>query len=471
MKYRILAITATAAILTLFTAANTFAQDSDYPEEDGAYLEDINGYNGYQNQPSNQQPYQQPYSQNSGDPCATAYYANSPQCQNRSPYGQQPMNNPYGQYQHVQPQNPNNGYGQQNPFRQNQSPQIPGAQTVQIMDRQNPSGRPIVAKTRKIPAGWQASGGINWRQNNNPYCGLLTPHISWSAQSPDRKSGIEVWPEEKFSGSASPNMGGALRNCPNTDISNNRTFVSAFIQKKRPGARITNIKEPSRAELAQLQTALSPLPSSGDPDLRQRVEINAATVNLTYTANGQSYDEVAFVGWITIHSSLPSMMGMPGTQSHYTITMPTFAMRAPSGQLNQALAAALYETAVPNPVHEQMTRKYHEQQMRQNSKRMIAESKARMRNNRMPSGGSVGSSNPVGDIIANGGPESGRNPNGQSNTINAIRGVNVYNDPYSATGTVEGTNGQRQMYRRDDGTYVQTNDPFYNQGTQLEPKE
>jgi len=514
MKNRFTITASCAVILTLGLAVPAMAQSSDRSaehdafiqdimEEDGAYLEDIEGYGNqgqvlqspYGQYPYAQNPYgqnQQPYHDNGSDPCSIYANYKTPACQNRqssqNPYRQNPYGqnsyaqSPYGQpaNPYAQPQSPNTGYAIQNPAMNLQSVQNPfgpppatphSAQTVQVMDTQNPQGRPMVASTRKIPAGWRASGGVNWRQNNNVYCGLMTPHTSWSATSPDGQSKMEVWPEERFAGSQSPIMRGVLGNCPNVDIHDTRGFVTQFVLNRRRGAQITNIKQPTPSEKTMLQQVLPPLPPSGDPSMRQSQEINGAVVNLTYQENGHSYDEVVFMSWITVHSTQAPIMGFGGSTVHNTVTPQAFAMRAPSGQLDETIAEAFYASDNPNPAHQAMTRQYHEQKSKELSRRLIAESKARMRVNRM-SPGSIGNSNPVGDIIARGGPESGRNLNGPSNTINAIRSVNEYNDPNSITGTVEGTTGQgRYMYRNDDGSYVQTNDPLYNQGTQLEPRE
>jgi hypothetical protein len=115
-----------------------------------------------------------------------------------------------------------------------------------------------------------------------------------------------------------------------------------------------------------------------------------------------------------------------------------------------------------------MTNAYQEKKAQANAKAMIAASKARMRTNR---NAPIGSSNPVGDIIAAGGPGSGKSSSLQSRTIDGIRGVTTYSDPMSMTGTVEGTTGDGRMFRTDTGGHVQTNDPFYNQGTELSPNE
>lgn len=408
MKIRFTLTASCASILSMLFINPAMAQNNDYEEDNGAYLEQM------------------------GD-----YYNNPQQGAYQNPYQMQALN-------------------------------IPGAQTVQITDQQNPSGRAMLASTRQIPAGWRASGGVNWRQNNNLYCGLMTPHTVWSASSPDGQSKIEIWPEERFSGTLSPIIKNVLENCPNSNLWDTRGFAKQFVLNKRRGAQITNMMFPTPSEKAMLQQLLPPLPHSQDYSLQQSQDINAAKVNLTYQENGRTYDEVVYVSWITVETSQSPMMGMPSFTIYNAISPQAFSMRAPSGQLDEAQAEAYHGTEMPNPVHQAITRQYHTQKAKELSQQLIAESKARMTANRRPSS-TIGSTNPVGDIIAAGGPESGRNPNGHADTIHALRGVDVYNDPYSPTGTVEGTTGEGDsMYRMDDGSYVQTDDPFFNEGTKLE---
>jgi hypothetical protein len=268
-------------------------------------------------------------------------------------------------------------------------------------------------------------------------------------------------------------MQSALQGCRNTDVRDSKAFATAYIQAKRPRARITNAKGLTEAEYAQLQGVVPPLPPTGDPSTRQRAEANGVTVRLTYTENGQSFDEVAFVGWITVHTVSDPIMGMGGAQVHNTTVMPTFTMRAPLGQLNEARAEALYAADRPNPVHQQMTKQYHDQKARQSAQRFIAASKARMAANKMPAGG-----NPMSKALSDANDMSMKGYNdrnastsyGQTGTINAIRGVTTYNDPMSITGTAEQNIGSGQyMYRMNDGSYVSTDNPSLMNGTRLEP--
>lgn len=481
MKYCVLTTTAATVILTLFTAASTFAQDSDYPEEDGAYLEDIDGYNGYQNQSSNQQP----YSQNGGDPCATPYYANSPECQNRSqtiplygqnPYGQQPMNNPYGQMPKQQNPYQQNPYDQRpttNPFPAdpNLAAKLGATQTVQFMDRQTPRG-PMLAFTRKIPVGWRASGQASWRKSRSVFCGKATPHRTWSAQSPGGRSKMELWPEQIFSNVSGAYVQGGLEGCPNTPMNNTRTFITNVIMQKRPGARIQSYEEPTQQELALLSTQLS-RPKQMAPDTRMHFGLKVGILRYSYSQSGQNYDEIAFVLFKTAFVVQDPMMGMGGVKTEYTSVLPVFSMRAPTGQLDLAKAEAYFGTQIDNPQYMQIVDAYKEQRVNQMARKSIAASKARMAANKMPAGGNPMSKalSDINDMSMKGYNDRNASTSyGQTGTVNAIRGVNTYNDPYSMTGTVEQSIGSGQyMYRMNDGSYISSDNPSLIGGTRLEP--
>ena len=487
MKYRILTTTAAAAIIALCTAMSASAQDGDYPEEDGAYLEDIDGYNGYQNQPSNQQP----YGQNGGDPCQTAYYANSPECQSRSqtrsPYGQQPMNNPYGQMPNQQIPYQQNPYGQQpnsyanspgqqsmsNPFPTdpNLAAKLGATQTVRFMDRQTPRG-PMLAFTRKIPVGWSASGQASWQKSRSIFCGKATPHRTWSAQSPDGRSKMELWPEQVFFNASGAYVQGGLEGCLNTPTNNTRAFITNVITQKRPGARIQHYEEPSPKDMALFSTLL-PRPKQVAPDTRMHFGIKVGIVRYSYSQSGQNYDEAAFVIFKTAFVVQDPMMGMGGVKTEYTSVLPVFSMRAPTGQLDFAKAEAYFGTQIDNPQYMQIVDAYKEQRVNQMARKSIAASKARMAANKIPSGGNPMSQalSDINDMSMKGyNDRNASSAYGQTGTINAIRGVNTYTDPMSITGTAEQNIGSGQyMYRMDDGSYISSDNPSLMGGTRLEP--
>ena len=203
------------AIFALATALPAAAQQRDLQARHDALLQDIMEEDGafiepspYSQNPYAQSPYGQP--QNPYGQTQNPYgQPQSPYSQTQNPYGQ--PQNPYGQNPY--PQNPSGQMPSQNPYGQVQNPygqmpsqseqnsfgqpsgSVPGAQTIQVMDSQNPQGRPMVAFTHQIPAGWQSSGRINWQESGRQMCGLMTPNRNWTAQSPNGQEQMDLWPE------------------------------------------------------------------------------------------------------------------------------------------------------------------------------------------------------------------------------------------------------------------------------------
>lgn len=135
-------------LLSMMTPLTAAAQSNNYEAEYEAFIQKIQKDDGVNPDPffDSQYPnYEPSYGQ---APYGPNPYAQPLNNQPQSPNDQNPYYNPQ-----MQPaQNANSGYNSSNSMMETPN-SIPGSQTIQIMDTQNPQRRPIVAYTRQIPAG------------------------------------------------------------------------------------------------------------------------------------------------------------------------------------------------------------------------------------------------------------------------------------------------------------------------------
>lgn len=186
--------------------------------------------------------------------------------------------------------------------------------------------------------------------------------------------------------------------------------------------------------------------------------IDAGEVLLAFTDNGRDMRAVVTAVvelWHVHFPGSPSMMaGVPSVPDQNVfggISMPVFGAFAPAGQLDTRTAEMIRKSLRPGA---EWTRRIAEHQAvinRQQRQGAIDRHNIRMRSIRE-----------VSDIINEG--YEGRiasQERGQREFMEAIRGVETYNDPYHG-GTVELDNTYRNAWQLKDGSYVLTDDDSFN---------
>ncbi len=360
------------------------------------------------------------------------------------------------QYAQMQPQQ-DTPAARQPQAQPNGSPGSNGMQQVKIIDR-NGFEKPMVAYIKEVPAGWRSEGGVNW-QINNSGCGKVTPAVEWRATSPDGMSAVEVFPSETWTGhNLQFNQPG--NPCPNVQIMDTKQFITQFAQRVRPGARILDYRDRT-SETQPLQAQLPP-PQRDPYGGETRAWAGAGQALISYNVNGVEMREI--IGTAVIFN----LMRMPdpiqgGMQEYLSIfTMPGFAMRAPEGKLDFALAEKIRMSGSANPAYEQKMAAYH---ARNNKIQADSNAKIAAINRKGAADRSA--------IIAKSGQDISdiqmsiyRNQSASGDYIGresseAIRGVETYNDQYNG-GTVELDNTYNYNWQLDNGDIVQTNDANFN---------
>lgn len=308
--------------------------------------------------------------------------------------------------------------------------------------------KPLVASTILVPADWRVEGGVVWNAQGDTCGGGY--NFDWRATAPDGLSGVQILPVERWQWSglpAAPSMG-----CPAWQIASVQQYIEWFVQRARPEARILDFRRRPDIE-KELERYNQRVPNSMG-EVRTWVEAGEAL--LAYQQDGVAMRET--VAFAVVFNSVrnEAMMGMPAMEYWGGTTLPGYAMRAPSGQLDLKLAEMIRKSVRGQPEwsariaqHNNKIAGIHLKGARDRS-RIIAK---------------------TGEEVLDMQMEGWRRRNESSDrmgreTSETIRGVETYNDPYHG-GTVDLDNTYEHAWQLNDGTYVLTDDPSFEPFRQL----
>ena len=328
-----------------------------------------------------------------------------------------------------------------------------GAIRVMKADIVDPSGfeKPMTAATILVPHGWQTQGGVVWQQTL-PSCGPKSPHVNWAATSPDGKRRFQLLPDEQWNGSSLLPPGMSQGGCPNLATTDMQEFVGFYVQRYRPGASFVGYRE--RVDLVQEASRFLP-PQQPVYGMETRQWIGAGEATIAYNDDGEEFREL--IGVIALFTYTAMSDGMGGATEMINIgTVPGYAYRAPAREF-------VAENA------EQIRRTYQVQPAWQ----------ARMaQHNRKMAGIAAQGAADRARITAQHGEEmlqmqqdSWRRQNesgdrGSREFSEYIRDVETYEDPYHG-GTVELDSSYDHAWQLGDGSYVLTDDPYFDPGRDM----
>lgn len=341
----------------------------------------------------------------------------------------------------------------------------PGAvrvQRSQIIDR-NGFAQPMVAATMLTPVGWKTEGGIVWAQNMSG-CGPNTPHINWTATSPDGASAIQMLPEEKWSGHNMQFPGMQQTQCPNVIVTDPRQYITQYVQRIRPGARLLDYRE--RTDIVEGVAKMMPPPPPDMYGMQTRQWVGAGDALLGYQLQGREMREL--IGVVAMFSQNRMADGMGGVMETYmTFSLPSFAYRAPEGQLDFNKAAMIRNSYKADPQWSAKIAQFHANISRTNAKGAADRARITAQTNRE-----------ISDMQMDSWRRQQESSDRGTREFNEyIRGVETYNDPING-GSVQLDNTYENAWQLNDGTYVLTDDPSFNpyaatgqDGQRLEPTQ
>ncbi|MEM7074643.1 MAG: hypothetical protein AAGA28_04730 [Pseudomonadota bacterium] len=218
------------------------------------------------------------------------------------------------------------------------------ADEFEIVDREGFS-RALVAKTAKVPKGWNSSGRIAW---NKPCSGNDLYETLFLTQAPDGSAGARIMPGYQFlldraaltpgyapdpmlnlmlahSEGVNQEMATLFRgsNCAVADFDGSDRILQALIVPQRPGdVRVieAHIDQPTRDEIGAVF-------GQGIPGIE--ISYDARIVEMQYTRNGVPTTEWLFLSWYKF-DHLPIDMGGVTVSNSHTVVEPLRIVWAPT---------------------------------------------------------------------------------------------------------------------------------------------
>jgi len=315
------------------------------------------------------------------------------------------------------------------------------AKRVEVMDNSG-FDRPLPAFSMLIPAHWQTEGGVVWTPNAP--CAGLGFRIRFHAHSPDRTYGVGVMPQSQWSQNS---MGYPDRSgCPQAEITSARQLIEAQLAALPVPARVVDFRE--RPDLRKGMAAIEQNQSSYGMTYRTRVEAGEALV--AWQENGvEMRGSVAVVATLW-EVSMEGSWGMPGYRATGGSSLPGYFAYAPAGALDLTVTEAIRKSIRPAPDWSRRIAQHAAVIARQNRDGARRRHQITMQTNAE-----------INQMISEGWAErEAIRDRGQRESIEAIRGVETYHDPYHG-GTVELDHSYEHAWQLDDGTYVLTDDNFF----------
>jgi hypothetical protein len=315
---------------------------------------------------------------------------------------------------------------------------------VQVMDTTG-FGQAMPALSIDMPAGWVPRGQVQWTREVE--CIGNTYDMRWSAASPDGLYEMSLLPRLSWQVESAGIV--ALNPCPAAPMRTAREYLDYVMRTARPSAQALSYRE--RPDLV---AALSAGGSSPGSTLR----IEAGELLIGYRLAGQDMRET-LIAAVTFSE-------LQGTVAAWADS--GFALRAPEGQLDFALAERLRASArIEKPWAEQMLAwsRQRVEELNQRQVRSIAEWHQR-RMNEITTAGMLERSRIRQDTIAEVGRINDRIVASRSatdariheNFKDYIQEVQPWRDPASGQ-QVDLSIHYRHAWQLDDGRQFLTNDP------------
>ncbi len=326
---------------------------------------------------------------------------------------------------------------------------------IQVVDRGGPFG-PMPVFSTVAPVDWVEEGGVTWSPPNACKQG---PQLAWGVKSPDERYGIGFLPTITWGVSNSGvNVGCVRQNLPDAEAVLRFYLAQGAAQGSR--YRIVDVQRPpmlqqiARQAAQQMQAGLAAGQGGAD----------AILAIAKAEENGRRSD-VAFIV-VTTHYQMQQPDGLGGMfQLAGGAVERIIAVATPEGELDRGHPAfpVIMNNFRANPQWNQAVATWWARQRRSQNQSFAAANARIVENN-----------SSIGDIIHQGyRSRSGLTDRGQAESVEAVWGVETYASP---DGDVAFSTAYDQAWRLDDGSYVLTNDAFFNPdrimgqgGAQLRP--
>ena len=317
----------------------------------------------------------------------------------------------------------------------------PGAirvKPVEVTDTQG-FGRPLTAFTLMVPHHWTVSGGVVWGQNTG--CNRSGYNFDWRAETTDESEGIGILPVVTWQSQP----GGP---CPQMNIRSARDFLTQVSQRLVPNAQILDYRQ--RPDLLSDLQSLTSRQDYGSMAYETAVDAGEVLISFPDPETGRDMRASLMAQIILWRITTPAMFGMAGMDVSGGSSLPGFVAGAPAGRLDLRIAEAIRKSIRPGLEWQREIARHEAVLARQNRQHSSKMAQITAQTN-----------SDISDIIHQGYRDrSAIRDRGQRESIEAIRGVETYNDPING-GTVQLDNTYSHAWQLNDGSYVLTNDNFF----------
>ncbi len=323
-------------------------------------------------------------------------------------------------------------------------------QPAEVVDTQG-FGKPLVALTMMVPAGWQTDGAVEWRQTLG--CGKPVQR-RLTARAPDGSAELALLPGEAWGVTSA---GAHSPGCTMARFDTAQAYLQAWVQRHRPGARWLDYRpRPDRSQAGQRMD----MPGGGA--MRSWFETGQALIG--YRQGGREMRETLAVSVSFTQSTLPGLVGMPAMHMLFGESHGVLAWRAPEGQLDFRQFDALWLTLRSGPEWLQRLNQGLNQMARENAATQMEIGRIQAQTSRetlaaQARRGQMLAQNraDIADIHDNTQRQrDATNDRMHTQTVKTLREVEHYREP--GGGTVELPSHYRQAWKLRDGSYVLTDD-------------
>lgn len=313
-------------------------------------------------------------------------------------------------------------------------------QRVDILDRHG-FDQTVPAASILVPVGWQDNGGIAWGIQDN--CNHYGYNFSWFAAEPSGAAGVAVLPIVRWVGQQQD-----YNACPILEVNSARQLLGLLAAEFVPGSRVLDYRpRPDLLKEAGLQNSRH---DNGYGVVEQSVDAGEVLIAFI-DDNGHEMRGVlsaAVIGWRSTFRG--ASYGMPDTVLSGGSNLPAFLHFARNGTLDFGLGETVRKTITPNRQWAQAIARHH--YIIDKDRRQTAFNISQIYHD---------ANQEINRIIHEGYQERSEIQDRiHREQIEAIRGVETFHDPING-GTVQLDNSFDQAWQLEDGTFVLTNDAFF----------
>jgi hypothetical protein len=327
-------------------------------------------------------------------------------------------------------------------------------QRLEIIDSQG-FEKPMLAATIMVPAGWAGKAQVAW--NPEQRCGPSHQLLA-QAQAPDGVGVIQLRPGEMW---AATDMGGTAGDCPAGNFRDVKSYLMAWVQRNRPGARWLDFRP--RPERSQPET------QNNMPGFNTRRRVEGGQALIAYKVDGREMRETLGTAVTIVQSQMAGLQGGVVNSLHGQ-AHGVLAWRAPEGQLDFRQFDAVWASYRSDPAWKARIDRGYGQMAAENQATQVQIGQINAETSRQTlaeiarRGELATQSRAEIAAINNGTWQAGQasQDRRQTDAVRTIREVEAYRDPRGGNAVIELPGHYAHAWQLRDGSYLLTDNPQFN---------